>query len=61
MELMLGDGRTSLSARIDLDALKGMIQTHPFTRTGFITIIDAAGHQVFDPARTDLTDRDIVA
>jgi adenylate cyclase len=61
MELMLGDGHTSLSARIDLDPLQRMIQTHPFTRTGFITIIDAVGHQVFDPARTDLTDRDIVA
>jgi adenylate cyclase len=37
-----------------------MIQTHPFARTGFITIVDALGHQVFDPARTDLTGRDIV-
>jgi adenylate cyclase len=60
MELVLGDGRTSLSARIDLDPLKQMIQTHPFARTGFITIVDALGHQVFDPARTDLTGRDIV-
>ncbi|HYZ26550.1 MAG TPA: adenylate/guanylate cyclase domain-containing protein [Geminicoccaceae bacterium] len=61
MQLMLGDGHTSLSARIDLEPLKRMIQTHPFTRTGFITIIDAEGQQVFDPARTDLTDHDIVA
>ena len=30
-----------------------MIQAHPFTRTGFITIVDAAGKQVFDPAQTD--------
>jgi adenylate cyclase len=29
MQLMLGDGRTSLSARIDLDPLKQMIDTHP--------------------------------
>ena len=38
-----------------------MIQTHPFTRTGFITIVDASGHKVFDPAQTDLTDHAIVA
>jgi adenylate cyclase len=61
MQLMFGDGHTSLSARINLDPLKEMIETHPFTRTGFITIIDDAGRQLFDPTRTDLTDRDIVA
>jgi adenylate cyclase len=61
MELMLGDGRTSLSARIDLDPLKEMIQTHPFARTGFITIVDGLGQEVFNPAQPDLTDRAIVA
>ena len=33
MELMLGDGHTSLSARINLDALEHMIETHPFTQS----------------------------
>jgi adenylate cyclase len=61
MELMIGEGRTSLSARIDLDPLKRMIESHPFARTGFITIVDEAGRQAFDPAETDLTDRAIVA
>ena len=61
MELMIGEGRTSLSARIDLDPPKRMIETHPFTRTGFITIVDEEGRQAFDPAQTDLTDRAIVA
>jgi adenylate cyclase len=61
MALMIGEGRTSLSARIDLDPLKRMIESHPFARTGFITIVDEAGRQAFDPAETDLTDRAIVA
>jgi adenylate cyclase len=61
MELMLGDGRTTFSARIDLSPLKQMIETHPFARTGFITIVDASGKKVFDSAQTSLTDRDIVA
>jgi adenylate cyclase len=61
MTLMIGEGRTSLSARIDLDPLKQMIDTHPFTRTGFITIVDDQGREVLDPAQADLTGRDIVA
>jgi adenylate cyclase len=61
MQSMLGAGRTSLSARIDLEPLRRMIRTHPFARTGLITIVDASGHQVFDPARPDLTDYDLVA
>jgi adenylate cyclase len=61
MALMIGEGRTSLSARIDLDPLKRMIENHPFARTGFITIVDAQGRQAFDPEQPDLTDRAIVA
>ena len=61
MQPMLGEGETSFSARIDLDRLRRTIQTHPFTRTGFITIIDSAGRQVFEPTRSDLTDRPIAA
>ncbi len=56
-----GGGRASLSARIDLERLRQFIQNHPFNRTGFVTIVDAEGHKVFDPQRTDLTSYDIVA
>jgi adenylate cyclase len=61
MQPMLGAGQTSFSARIDLNPLRRMIETDPFTRTGFITIVDASGHEIFGPARTDLTDHAIVA
>jgi adenylate cyclase len=61
MQPMLGEGQTSFSARIDLNPLRRMIETDPFTRTGFITIVDASGHEIFGPARTDLTDHAIVA
>jgi adenylate cyclase len=61
MQPMLGAGQTSFSARIDLNPLRRMIQTDPFTRTGFITIVDASGHEIFGSARTDLTDHAIVA
>ena len=50
-----------LSARIDLSRLRASIANHPFQRTGTIVIVDAQGRQVFDPKRTDLTDRAIVA
>ena len=61
MQPMLAEGQTSFSARIDLDPLRGMIETDPFTRTGFITIVDASGHEIFGSARTDLTNHAIVA
>jgi adenylate cyclase len=61
MQPMLGEGETSFSARIDLDRLRSTIQGHAFSRTGFITIVDAEGRQVFEPSRTDLADRPIVA
>jgi adenylate cyclase len=61
MQPMLAEGQTSFSARIDLDPLRRMIETDPFTRTGFITIVDASGHEIFGSARTDLTNHAIVA
>jgi adenylate cyclase len=61
MQPMLGEGQTWFSARIDLGPLRQMIQDDPFTRTGFITIVDASGHEIFGPAQTDLTGRAIVA
>ena len=52
--------RAVFSARIDLSGLRDAIAGHPFQRTGRITVIDAAGRQIFDPAGTDLSDREIV-
>ncbi len=56
-----GGGRASLSARIDLERLRQFVQSHPFNRTGILTIVDADGHKVFDPQRTDLSSYEIVA
>ncbi len=56
-----GGGRASLSARIDLERLRQFIQSHPFNRTGVVTIVDADGRKVFDPQQTDLGGWDIVA
>ena len=61
MQALLGEGESTFSARINLDALRQMIQTHPFTRTGLLTIVNASGHKVFDPAQADITDHAIVA
>ena len=61
MQSLLGEGESTFSARINLDALRQMIQTHPFTRTGLLTIVNASGHKVFDPAQADVTDHAIVA
>jgi adenylate cyclase len=57
----LGGGRTSLSARIDLERLRQVIQNHPFNRTGVLTVVDTKGRKVFDPQETDLSSYDIVA
>lgn len=57
----LGGGRTTLSARIDLERLRQFVQNHPFNRTGVLTIVDAEGRKVFDPKQTDLSSYDIVA
>jgi adenylate cyclase len=51
----------TLSARIDLDRLRRFIEDHPFSKTGFVTVIDRNGRKLFDPAHTDLRDRAIVA
>lgn len=43
------------SARISLERLRQMITTHPFNRNGIITVLEANGHKIFDPDRTDLS------
>jgi adenylate cyclase len=43
-----------LSVRIDLDRTRRFLETHPFAKTGFVTIVDTQARRVFDPERTDL-------
>ena len=50
----------TLSARINLARLKDRIETHPFTKTGIITLVDADGRKVFDPERSDLSELKVV-
>lgn len=51
----------TVSARISLRRLRGLITRHPFTKTGEINLVDAAGKRVFDARQTDLKSREIVA
>ncbi len=54
-------GRPStLSARINLDRLKRRIESHPFKKTGSITLIDPEGRKIFDRDRTDLSKNKLV-
>jgi adenylate cyclase len=43
-----------LSVRVDLDRTRRFLESHPFAKTGFVTIVDARARRVFDPERTDL-------
>ncbi|WP_417666395.1 adenylate/guanylate cyclase domain-containing protein [Roseibium sp.] len=55
------NGRTaSLSARIDLSRLKDYVRTHPFARTGTITLVGSDGKEVLGHGDNDLSDRSIV-
>jgi adenylate cyclase len=61
LEAGLAGQNATLSARINLANLRRWIESHPFTKTGLITIVDAGGHKIFDPARPDLSAYDIVS
>ena len=50
-----------LSVRVDLDRTRRFLESHPFAKTGFVTIVDAQSRRVFDPERTDLGDVSLVA
>lgn len=52
--------KLTLSARIDLQSLATVIQSHPFARRGEISVIDATGHTVLEAEPRDLTGRAIV-
>ena len=43
----------TLTARIDLHRLRELVSDDPFTRSGFITVVDRTGHEVFDPERRE--------
>ncbi len=43
-----------LTARINLRRLKQLIDTHPFAKTGEITLVDNRGRQIFDKQRRAL-------
>ncbi|MBN2466617.1 MAG: SpoIIE family protein phosphatase [Deltaproteobacteria bacterium] len=54
-------GRTAtLAARVNLERLAARIKEHSFNKTGFITLIDAEGHKIFDSNRTDLSQCSLV-
>ena len=61
LEAGLAGQSATLSARIDLANLRRWIQSHPFTKTGLITVVDSSGRKIFDPARPDLSTYDIVS
>lgn len=50
----------ALSARVDLSRLRGRVETHRFTQTGTIAIVDTEGRRFFDPKRTDLSSLELV-
>jgi adenylate cyclase len=45
---------SALLARVDLDRTRRFLETHPFAKTGFVTIVDAKARRVFDWDQTDL-------
>ena len=49
-----------LTARINLRRLKQLVDTHPFAKTGEITVVDKQGRQIFDKKRRALGEVEIV-
>jgi len=49
-----------LTARINLRRLKQLVDTHPFAKTGEITVVDKQGRQIFDKQRRALGEVEIV-
>ncbi len=60
LQTPIAGNRAAFSAKIDLTRLRASVETNPFQRTGSILIADAAGRQVLDKNRADLTGREIV-
>ena len=53
--------QATLSARINLSRFIELVDNHPFAKTGDITFIDVEGKKIFDSARPDLKDWDVVS
>ncbi len=60
LESKLAGSDALLSARINLSRLRGYLENHAFRQTGELTVVDAAGQQVFGTERADLSGLDIV-
>lgn len=56
---IMGD-KSVLAARIDLSRLKKEIESHPFTKTSLITLIQNDGRRIFDPERASLAHLQLV-
>ena len=57
----IGDRSVTFSALIDLAPLGALVRGHPFTQRGEISVVDADGRTVLEPAPRALADRAIVA
>lgn len=53
--------QVTLAAKIELGSLSRLVERHPFTRRGEITVVDKAGRTVLGSEVQSLTGRDIVA
>jgi len=51
----------TFAARLDSGRLRDVVEQNPFTKTGSISLVDASGREVFDPARRDHSELAIVA
>jgi signal transduction histidine kinase len=47
--------KATLSAKLDLRRLRERMETHRFTHTGTIRLVDAQGRQIFDAKRADFS------
>ncbi|WP_415403918.1 adenylate/guanylate cyclase domain-containing protein [Tateyamaria sp. SN3-11] len=52
--------QVTLAARIELSSLSRLVQRHPFSQRGDITVIDQAGRTVLGDTQELVTERDIV-
>lgn len=59
LKVQLAGLPVTFSAQIDLSSLGTLVKAHPFTRRGEVTVVDASGHTVLEPAPRDLSDRAI--
>ena len=56
----ISERSATLSAQINLNRLRERIENHTFTKTGYITLVDANGRKIFDPEHVDLSNFKLV-